>query len=125
MDRHESLHHDINFCAGWHRGVVKNGDVSLRVICGTRMAQQKTCPVAFAHPLHILDEPRCLANANYQDASRQRVQSASMPGFRGMAQPIDPVHDIARGPAGRLVYVEDPCERHGVHSAAALPSLSS
>ena len=125
MDPTKRVHHDVNFCAGWHRDVVKNGDVSLRVICCARMAQQKTCPVAFAHPLHILDEPRCLANADYQDAGCQRVQSASMPGFHGTAKPIDPVHNIARGPTGRLVYVENPCERHDVHSVAALPSLSS
>ena len=58
-------------------------DFALDVVGHAAAAEQKHGPVLLRHPLHVLDQPRRLADANYQDAGRQRVERASMAALDG------------------------------------------
>ncbi len=79
------------------------------VVGAAAHAQAKSGPINFVHALHILCQPRSHADAEDQDAARQRVERACMPNARAARQPAPRhVDGIARSHPQRLIDHQKP-----------------
>jgi hypothetical protein len=98
---------DVKLCSRRPRRAGNRQYIAFDIVRFAAVAEQKTCSVLFRHSLDVLDEPGCLANANYQHARGERIERTGMADARLVQAPPRDSDDVVRGKTPWLVDDED------------------